>query len=57
MDCKFSTLRPLIQLRILNYDSVMRRGLNTDYTDSTDFIRLRIMNFEVGENTEAILNS
>lgn len=32
----------------------MLRGLNTD---NTDFIRLRIMNFEVGENTEAILNS
>lgn len=28
----------------------MRRGLNTDFTDSTDFIQLRIMNFEVGED-------
>ena len=35
----------------------MRRGVNTDYTDSTDFIQLRIMSFEVGENTKAILNS
>lgn len=35
----------------------MRRGVNTDYTDNTDFFQLRIMNFEVGENTEAILNS
>ena len=32
----------------------MLSGLNTD---NTDFIQLRIMNFEVGENTEAILNS
>ena len=31
--------------------------LNTDYTNYTDFFQLRIMNFEVGENTEAILNS